>query len=167
MIAARWLVLGTLAPVLLATACGSGAMPEPAVCQTPTPVARPDSFARDQPYLSAVSAGVNRLQQLRQQQRSQYPTRSFSRASEFRTAFAEYADESICTATNLRSLAPTAARFADYDSTLDTTLTAFIEHMQFGREAVRKRNVTEYREWYDAIDARLNSVVRAAAAGQR
>jgi hypothetical protein len=172
MIPARLLFLAALAPALLAIGCGSGSMPGPAVCHKPAPPATvransdlPPSFTRDQPYLSTVSSNVARLQQLRQRHLSQYPTRTFSRAPEFRTDFAEYADDSICTAKNLRDLepSPTSSRIAAYDNTLDAKLDAFVTHMQFGREAVRKRNVSEYREWFDAMDAKLNDVVMAAA----
>jgi hypothetical protein len=55
-------------------------------------------------------------------------------------------------------------RFREYESTLDAALQALIEHTRAGREAVRARNVSDYRKWFDGADARIVAVREAALA---
>jgi hypothetical protein len=93
--------------------------------------------------------------------RSKYPSGNFSRQQEFRVDFADYADKTRCLAAYLRDLPPLTPADEGADTALNTTLDDLLAHTEFGREAVRRRNVSEWREWRDNVDARINAV-RAA-----
>jgi hypothetical protein len=152
------LLLCTLAPLTLAMGCGGGTLAEPAPCVTPAPLPTgTPGLPQARQYLSTVRSGIDRIKKLRTDQRSLYPERTFSRSSEFRTQFAAYADASVCAAAALRDLKPPTTALQPFDDTLDAALNQFIDHMKFGREAVRKRNVTEYREWFDGVDAKIDT----------
>ena len=62
-------------------------------------------------------------------------------------------------------LAPPDARFSAYDAKVDAALTDLIAHTRAGREAVRSRNVSDYRDWYSGVDARIAAVRLAASEG--
>lgn len=153
--------------VLAACAGASSTFPEPAPCPAaaPLPTQHPNS-TRPSPYFSAVRVGVDRLVQEREVHRGFYPTDTFSRRAEFRTRFAEYADETVCAAEYLINLEPTEERFAAFDSDLESALQALIAHTKAGREAVKSRNVSEYRDWYKDVDGLLTAVRTASGANR-
>ena len=153
------LLVCTLAPFALASGCGGGSLADAAPCVTPTALpSGTTGAAQARQYLSTVSSGIDRIKKLRTDERALYPDRSFSRNSDFRTQFAAYADASVCGATALRDLKPPTTVFQSYDDGLDASLAQFIDHMKFGREAVRKRNVSEYRQWFEGVDTKLEAI---------
>jgi hypothetical protein len=161
---ARAILLATLALPFAAGCSGGSSYPEPAPCPTATAV--PPTPTRGGPpggstvarYLNAIQNGVNRISQLREVQRNAHPDDSFSRKPEFRTQFAAYADDTICTAEGLQALKPPDTRFAEFDGKLDEVLQALIDHMLTGRAAVGKRNVSDYHAWYKDVDAKIEAV---------
>ena len=167
MSAGRPLLALVLVATLFATACGSGggALATAAECPAPSPLptARPRTFS-DTPYVSQVNAYVERLMQLREEERAKYPDRTYSSSDDFRVTFATYADNTICTGTNMIQLQPTSTRVAQYKTALDAAVTAYIDHTKAGRDAVKSRNVSDYRRWYDGVDAKLQAVMTAARA---
>ncbi len=158
-----------LAPALVFAACGGGVstFPEEVECVQPSPLptsrTTPGAVS-PQAYFSRIQNGVSALEKLRSDLRSKYPEDTFYRREAFRPDFAAYADETICTATALLALTPPDGRFENFESTLDTALTALIDHTRAGREAVKSRNVSEYRDWFDGADAKIAAVRTALAA---
>jgi hypothetical protein len=162
--------MGVAVLATFASACGSGAstLAEPAACPTPTVSASVESGQgggqrlRPSRYLTAVQASVVQLTVLYETQRSAWPDRTFSRDAQFRTDFAVYADESVCAAQALIALqAPDS--LAARKQAIDAALTAYVTHVQAGREAVRKRNVSEFREWFDGVQQKLQAVKDVAS----
>lgn len=93
--------------------------------------------------------------------RGKYPEDTFYRRDGFRPDFATYADQTVCTAQGMIDLTAPDARFAGFDATLDAALGDLIAHTRAGRAAVRARNVSEYRDWYRGVDARIAAVRNA------
>lgn len=156
--------------VLLGMACGgNGAFPEPAVCLTPAPLptsVRTPGTTSPNAYRGTIEDGVRRMRDSLDDFRGTYPSGNFSRRAEFREDFAVYTDETRCTAAYLRDLPPANATYAERDATLDKALDELLRHTEFGREAVRQRNVSEWRQWRDGVDVRLNAVSDASRAIQ-
>ena len=101
---------------------------------------------------------------LRADLRAKYAEDTFYRRDAFRPDFAAYADQTVCTAQAMIDVSAPDTRFREYESTLDAALQALIEHTRAGREAVRARNVSDYRKWFDGADARIVAVREAALA---
>ncbi|MEP7215528.1 MAG: hypothetical protein ABI782_04695 [Anaerolineaceae bacterium] len=149
---------------LLLAACGEGAsFPEPVACATPVPAASSTPRQAVNQYLSGVRAAVDRLATLRETLRNEYPGDKFSRDSRFRADFAVYADSTVCGAQNLIAVRPPSTNLAQFDDNLDGTLQALIDHTQAGRAAVKARNVSDYRTWYQGADVKLEAVKAAAS----
>jgi hypothetical protein len=150
----------------LAFACGgTGSFPEEAECAQPAPLptsrATPGVVAQ-QAYFQRIQNSASNLENLRASLRGKYEDDTFYRRDEFRPDFADYADKTVCTAQAMLDLSPPDGRWAEYDSVLDSALADLIDHTRFGREAVRKRNVSEYRDWYRDADRKINAVRQAA-----
>lgn len=151
--------------------CGSGAttFPEEIECVEPAPLptsrAAPGTISA-QSYVNRLRSSADTLTKLRADLRAKYADDTFFRRSEFRPDFATYADQTICTARAMQALSAPDTRFAEFDSKLDVTLIALEDHMQLGREAVRARNVSDYRDWFKDADAKI-AAVREAAYSQR
>lgn len=161
----RWhgLAATAFASAVLLACSGSGSFPEPADCVTPAPLptsARSGNTSRSA-YESTLQDGVRRLQLYADDFRGKYPSGNFSRQQEFRLDFADYADRTRCLAAYLRDLPPHMPEEEMADAALDVTLGTLLTHTELGREAVRARNVSQWREWRDNVDARINAV-RAA-----
>lgn len=167
MIAGRLVLTLLLLGTLLASACGSGggALSTTADCPSPSPLpsAHRGSFT-DGPYLTAVNTYVGRLQQLREDERAKYPDRTYNSSNDFRVTFASYSDDTICAGTDLLSLKPASPGTKAYKTKLDAAVTALIDHTKAGRDAVKSRNVSDYRRWYDGVDAKLQDVITASRA---
>jgi hypothetical protein len=164
----RLAVLGGGIVMALAGACGGGAsgFPEEAECPAPAPIATSRATPGTVPpelYLRRVQTFSQNLDHLRANLRAKYPEDTFYRREEFRPDFADYASQTVCTAEAIRALSPPDGRYAEYDSALDLALADLIEHTRLGREAVRSRNVSEYRQWFKNVDTRLKAVNAAAA----
>lgn len=145
-------------------ACGGGTtFPEPPVCATAAPATSASPRQAINQYLNAVRAGADRLSSLREALRSSYPGDRFPGESQFRVDFAAYADATICGAQNAMNARPPAATLEQFDIALDAALQDLIEHTQRGRRAVKARNVTDYRAWYQGVDEKIAAVKRAAA----
>lgn len=165
----NWGAAFALAAIALpaALACGGAtAFPEPAICATPTAVPSVTGRGAASQYFAAVRLSVDQLSALREQLRAAYPGDKFSRDAEFRIAFANYADTTNCVAQGLRDIKPPSIAFEMYDADLDAALQALIEHTAAGREAVRRRNVSDYRAWYREADLRIDAVKTASTAAR-
>lgn len=152
---------------LLAAACGSpsSAIPEvpecPAAAPLPTSRTTPGAVSV-QAFLSRVREGTGRLYQLREDLRADYPEDTFYRRETFRPDFIAYADETICTSRALQELSAPIPALEEFDRRLDAALAALIEHTLAGRDAVRTRNVSEYRDWFAGVDERIGEVLAAS-----
>lgn len=148
--------------VALLSGCGAAAtFPEEGECPAPPPLptsrATPGVVSTDS-YIRRLQGFATNLEKLRSDLRAKYPEDTFYRRQEFRTDFATYASQTVCTAQSMLHLTPPDQRFVEYDSTLDAALAALIEHTRAGREAVRSRNVSDYRDWYKDADQRIQDV---------
>lgn len=154
---------GVAAFAMFASACGSGSstMTDAAVCPTPSPTATAGTGAgqrfRPNRYVSTIQAGVAQLTTLYETQRAKWPDRTFSRDASFRVDFATYADTSICAAQSLLALDAPANQQETKDS-FDFAVRAYLSHVQAGRDAVRTRNVSEFRTWFDGVQQKLQAV---------
>jgi hypothetical protein len=148
-----------LAPALAACG-GNGSFPEPAECITPSPLptsANSGETSR-RAYEGALLEGVRRLQNYTDDFRGKYPSGNFSRQQEFRLDFADYADRTRCLATYMRGLGVLDPADEGAVRAMNATLDDLLTHTEFGREAVRRRNVSEWRQWRDNVDAKINAV---------
>lgn len=149
---------------LAATACGTPAsgIPEEPVCATPAPL--PTSRTTPgtvsvQAYFSRIRNGAGALYTAREELRTKYAEDTFYRREEFRPDFVAYADETICAAQGLRELSAPIESLVEFDQKFDAALDALIEHTIAGREAVRMRNVSDYRDWFGGVDEKIAAVV--------
>jgi hypothetical protein len=160
----RWplLALPGLVVLPMLVACGgNGTFPEPAECIAPQPLptsSRNPGNTNRLAYENTLLDGVRRLQTFANDFRGRWPSGNFSRQQDFRLDFAEYADETRCLATYLRDLPPLDASSTQPDEALNAVLDDLLEHTEFGREAVRRRNVSEWRQWRDGVDGKINAV---------
>ena len=165
---ARLGLLALMAVAPLALSCGGGSsFPEPAECVALSPAkasVRTPGTTSLNAYRQTIQDGVRRMGDYLDDFRGAYPSGNFSRKTEFRQDFAEYSDQTRCTAVHLRDVPPANPNFAERDATLDTALSALIAHTELGREAVKQRNVSEWRQWRDGVDVKLNAVRDAAGA---
>jgi hypothetical protein len=144
---------------------GGGNFPD----ETPCPAAPPVATSRATPGTTSADAYVRRIQsfavnleRLRADLRGTYPEDTFYRREEFRPDFAQYASQTVCTADAMLQMSAPDARFAEYESALDTALQDLVDHTREGREAVKARNVSDYRDWYAGADAKIAAVQTAA-----
>lgn len=149
--------------------CGTPDSNFPAETACPSPQALPTSRAAPgtvspQAFVGRIRAGARELEQARERLREVYPNETFYRRETFRPDFAAYADRTLCLARELRGLPAPTDRLAAWKAGVDAALDALIAHTAAGREAVRTRNVSQYREWYAGVDAKLDAVEAAANA---
>lgn len=145
--------------LLLAGCGGDGSFPAPAECAqaAPLPTATPGIPQRGA-YFGALRNGADELESQLGELRANWPSGNFSRKAEFRLDFARYSDETRCVATYMRDLQPPGPEFAAFDENLGKALDDLLAHTESGREAVRKRNVSEWRQWRDGVDAKVEAV---------
>ena len=157
-------IFAIIVAAAMSPACGSAgnAIPAEVVCGTPVPVptsrAAPGS-ASTRAYWSRLQEGSSRLYQLREDLRGKYPEDTFYRREDFRPDFVAYADASICLARELLAIAHFPAQGDAFTDNLIGALDAFVAHSEAGREAIRTRNVSAYRDGYSAVDGQLAGVV--------
>ena len=157
-------LLAALLLGVVAAGCGGGEDGFPALASTEA-CAAPRLVAGDQPLLafrSLVHSETQRIEDLTNAFRLRYPNGTFYRRPEFRTDFAPYVNEAICIAAGLRKLEQPGLDYLPEDSNLNAMIEEFIQHTLMGREAVRTRNVSDYRAWNRGVEAKLEQV-RAAA----
>jgi hypothetical protein len=150
----------------LAVACGGGnTFPEESECAPAAPLptvrSRP-GIVSQQAYEQRIQNSTSNLENLRATLRGKYEDDTFYRRDGFRPDFADYADKTVCTAQAMLDLSPPNTNWTEYDAALDAALADLIDHTRFGREAVRKRNVSEYRQWFKDADRKINAVRQAA-----
>lgn len=154
---------------LVAAGCGGGAADAfPAETECAQPSALPTSrttpgVASAQAVTGRIRGSAQGLAKLRADLRAKYPEDTFYRRDAFRPDFVAYADATICTAQSLLDVRTSADR-AEAKSNLDSALTALITHTREGREAVDKRNVSDYRRWFRGADEKIAAVQTAADA---
>lgn len=163
------LALLVLGPLLLAS-CSGGGLPVVAECATPpaTATPRPDPFGggsgggRFRDYLLAIQPQLDQLQSLKNQFFLDHTSRTFSTDDSFRPAVAKFIDQSVCVATNLQGISPpNAQQFAQAAADEQAALSAYVAHLKTGRTAVTTRNVTDYRTFYDNLEAKFDAVQKA------
>lgn len=154
---------------LVFASCGgsSGSFPEEAECAAPAPIATSRALPgtiSPQAYTQRMRSSSDALAKLRADLRAKYADDTFYRRDDFRPDFATYADQTVCTAQAMLDVTAPDTRFREYESTLDAALTDLVEHTRAGREAVRARNVSDYRKWFKDADAKIAAVHDAAFA---
>ena len=162
-------VLAALGAAAILAGCGTADANFPAETVCPSPQAVPTSRATPgtvspQAFVGRVRAGAAELRRAREELREVYPDDTFYRRDAFRPDFAAYADRTLCLARELRALQAPTERLAAWKARVDAALDELAAHTAAGREAVRRRNVSEYREWYRGADAKIEAVEAAAMA---
>lgn len=145
---------------LTAIACSApDTYPDAAACPSPSPLPTPtgrDSTGEGA-YRRRVADLPDRLSRLVSDFRGNWPGGTFSRQSAFRDDFRKMADESTCLALGYRSLtAPT--RLAAFHEAFSDAVSDFKKTFDAGRAGVGRRNVSDYRDWDRAIDARIDAI---------
>lgn len=168
--AARFLLLIVAAGLLAGpvAACGSSSsLPTPPACAAasvtplvPSTPANRQQAGRD--YLASVQSMWSGLQRLYQDFRLAHPNDNFSRDSEFRPAVARFIDNSICTVRAFLAMQAPSTRLQQRYQQLYPLLDDYVAHLQAGREAIRTRNVTGYRAFYDALEGKMEAIRRAS-----
>ena len=163
-------LLATFAGLL--AACGSGgggAFPEEVACPSVAPIPtsqRAPGSVSGQAFTARARNTAATLDQLRSNLRAKYSDDTFYRREAFRPDFAAYADQTICLAEGMAQFSAPSPDLEKFEADLDRALGDLVDHTRFGREAVRSRNVSEYRDWFKDVDAKI-SAVRTAAFAQR
>lgn len=157
-----------LAAVLMAglagAACGAGSDDFPALvdietCEAPPPPRDMDELLA---FRSLVYREMQRIEDLTNAFRQRYPNGTFYRRPEFRSDFAKYANEAICIAAGVGKVQQPTGDFLPEDANLAAMIEELIEHTLLGREAVRTRNVSDYRRWNRGVESKLEQVRTAA-----
>ncbi len=152
--AAVLLTTAVLAPVV--AACGGGSnFPDPPECvePTPTPERRDERSNPGLAYLVVLDNGIKELRELTDEFELRWPGQRFSSRREFREEFVVYAGRSACLAEALMELEPgDPERLTEFDGMVDAALEQYLGVLERGREAVRKRNVSKYREFHRDLD---------------
>lgn len=153
-------VVAAAAGMILTCGDADTAMPDPGACpaRSPTPTSRRDPLGF---YRVTLTRNVDRIDTLTAQFRQKYPNGKFYRSGNFRADFARYADETVCIAEYLRGLT-LPADLAAVEAAFDTAIDEFVAHQLQGREAVKSRNVSEYRDWFKAVDGRMTALRRVS-----
>lgn len=149
---------------LAGAACGAGSDGFPALvdietCEAPQPVRDLDELVA---FRALVYGEMQRIEDLTNDFRLRYPNGTFYRRPEFRSDFAEYANEAICIAAGVGKVEQPTGDFLPEDADLDAMIEEFIQHTLVGREAVRTRNVSDYRRWNRGVESKLEQVRTAA-----
>lgn len=161
---------------LLAGACGGQpSLPEAKPCMTPTATPalspRASAFTVAAAYLNTMSDSSNQMKVLTGDFRARWPEGKFYRSDEFRPGFVDYAAGAGCIIDSLQALplnlpspsvSQTAARFAEAKPRFAAVLEEYQATFDFGLEAVRSRNVSQYRDFnrrLDEVTIRLDELI--------
>ena len=145
------------APVLVATVgCGSASFPESPPCVTPSPTATPrgsSAASNDALFRRHTMDGLARIEAANLTFRTNWPNDAPSNRQPFREAFVAYAAGMECMAGDLKTLQPKGANYAEYNAAYDAAMEEVVEIAVFGRDAVRSRNTSKYRDWIKKVEA--------------
>ena len=141
--------------VAVMLACGGeGAFPVAEPCTTPTAVPSPRRpSAADATYIVATYDGMTRLEDLTRNFRTRWPNDAPSNRIEYREEYVEYVRDVTCLASDLKALSPRGESLSAYDTQFDLLMDDTIAIAEFGRDAVKARNSSKYREWIRDVDA--------------
>jgi len=145
----RSLLLAATIPMFM-SACGSGPPPADIAGCTPLAAASPVPGAtggQGTAYAATLYAGLGEISNRTNDLVQRWPASEPSASQEFRGAFAAYASRVICLATNMRDLPVPGPAFDDFHRSFAAAMDEQIAIATAGRDAVRQRNVTRYREW--------------------
>lgn len=143
------LLIASVIPALLA-GCGSGSDPATAPACAPLPPASPvpgASGGQGTAYAATLYAGLGEISNRTNDLLQRWPAAEPANNADFRNAFAAYASEVICLAANMRDLAVPGPGYDDFHRPFAAAMDEQIAVATLGRDAVRQRNVTRYREW--------------------
>lgn len=147
-------------------ACGGAAsLPEPVPCPTPSPLptsAATPRVTQGRAYFTTLQNSLEQLQDQLQRFKLDHPNNRFSRDDAFRPSVAAFIDQSTCTALAITSLQAPTQQFQQSRAKLDAALNDYVALLASGRAAIRSRNVTDYRTFYDALDPRFQAIRDAA-----
>lgn len=137
--------------ILLVAACGGTTeLPAAPPCTAPTatPTGRLPTESR---YRRTVMDGIDGLARLLSDFRGQWPDGKFSSKPEFREDFATYAGQAECLAETMKTLVAPPPLSA-FRSILGALMAEYETTLEAGKDAVRQRNVSKYRDWNRDID---------------
>lgn len=144
-------------PLLVSTfACGSASFPESPPCVKPSPTATPrgtSDRSNDALYRRHTMDGLARVEAANLTFRTTWPNDAPSNRQPFREAFVIYAAGMECMAGDLKALEPKGADYSEYNAAYDAAMDEVVEITGFGRDAVRSRNTSKYRDWIKKVEA--------------
>lgn len=143
---------------LFAACGGEGAFPptEPCITPTATPTRAPAPGGHRDPdgaYRQQMRLGLARLESLSMDFRATWPFERPSSRTDFREAFVVYARDLTCLATDLRALEPATPALGEFDTKFDAAMTKTIDVTEAGRQAVKARNTSRFRDWIREVEA--------------
>ena len=149
---------------LLAGACGSsgGTLPEPPPCATPTAAATPGQGS----YFNLVRRANDTLVARLTAFRAQYPGGKFFRSGSFREDFVVYYGAATCALDDLaNAVLPGNANAAgrERDAQIKAIAVGYRAVMDYGLNAVKQRNTSDYRKWNTRVDAVASRLATALA----
>ncbi|HMO53236.1 MAG TPA: hypothetical protein PJ994_01910 [Tepidiformaceae bacterium] len=152
-----WLAAGFA--LAFAVACGTpdSAFPAEAECAPASPLPTSAAVAgmtSPQAFIDYVRRSTTELGLARSRFTSRYPDDTFYRRDAFRPDMARFADETICIARRLRDAQSPMAGLDAWTARIHAAVDDLIDHTWFGREAVRSRNVSEYRQYRAGMEQR-------------
>jgi len=160
------LALAGLAGAALAACGGAASLPEPEPCPTavplPTSAATP-RVTQGRAYFTALQTSLEQLQDQLQRFKLDHPNNRFSRDDAFRPSVAAFIDHSTCIALAITALQAPTQQFQQSRAKLDAALDDYVALLASGRAAIRSRNVTDYRTFYDGLDPKFQAIRDAAS----
>lgn len=160
------LALAGLAAGTLATCGGTSSLADPAPCPTPLPLptsAATPRVTQGRAYFTALQNALEQLQDRLQRFKLDHPNNRFSRDDVFRPSVAAFIDESTCTALATRALKAPTQQAQQSRERLDAALDDYVALLAAGRAAIKSRNVTDYRTFYDGLDPTFQAIRDAAS----
>lgn len=148
-----------LAATVAAACGGGGGLPDLGACPPPD-AARPtpDRVPPEFVYANAVLDGISEIDERARSFHREWPDRDLEDSDRFREDFNEYEFEARCQAEALAALEP-FPEAAEFDATFDAALARYRDVMADGRDAVRQRNVSEFRRWDDREASAVTDIV--------
>ncbi len=159
----------TLVGLVSASLAGCGGTPslaEANACPTPSPLptsAATPRVTQGRAYFMTLQNSLEQLHDRLQRFKLDHPNNRFSRDDTFRPDVASFIDQSACTALGIKALVPPGSQFQQSKARLDAALDDYITLLAAGRAAIKSRNVTDYRTFYDGLDPKLQAIRDAAS----
>lgn len=147
-----------VAGAFVIVACANAGLPDLQTCRAATPIVVPSGASAgdiEEAYRTAIIEGIDGIIAESVSFTARHPSRELSNNSSFRTDYVTAEQNNVCRAAWLISLEPPAQYLDAFHAELSKMLGDYVETMAFGHDAVKSRNVSDFRKW----DGRENSAI--------